>query len=104
MRNKNLEDLKEFYNLDLEKVALNIVKSHAKLVLLQFPDWLKQYAISIVDFLEKKTSKKVPYTCREKEGIQKMKSILTFQKWTKKMSKNGLPKMSLLTEIFCDDI
>jgi len=33
-----------------------------------------------------------------------MKSILTFSKWTKKMSKNDLPKMSLLTEIFCDDV
>jgi hypothetical protein len=27
-----------------------------------------------------------------------MKSILTFQKWTKKMSKIGLPKYSLLTD------
>ena len=33
-----------------------------------------------------------------------MKSILTFQKWTKKMSKIGQSKYSLLTEIFCDDI
>ncbi len=33
-----------------------------------------------------------------------MKSILTFKKWTKKMSKNDLPKKSLLTDFFCDDI
>ena len=33
-----------------------------------------------------------------------MKSILTFPKWTKKMSKNDLPKTSLLTDFFCDDI
>jgi hypothetical protein len=33
-----------------------------------------------------------------------MKSILTFSKWTKKMSKNGLSKMSLLTDFFCDDV
>jgi hypothetical protein len=33
-----------------------------------------------------------------------MKSILTFEKWTKKMSKNEKPKYSLLTVFFCDDI
>jgi hypothetical protein len=33
-----------------------------------------------------------------------MKSILTFSKWTKKMSKIDLPKMSLLTDFFCDDV
>ncbi len=33
-----------------------------------------------------------------------MKSILTFPKWTKKMSKIGLSKTSLLTDFFCDDI
>jgi hypothetical protein len=29
---------------------------------------------------------------------------LTFQKWTKKMSKNWMPKKSLLTDFFCDDV
>ena len=37
-------------------------------------------------------------------GFQKMKSVLTFSKWTKKMSKIDLPKTSLLTDFFCDDI
>ena len=36
--------------------------------------------------------------------FQKMKSVLTFSKWTKKMSKIDLSKTSLLTEFFCDDI
>jgi len=36
--------------------------------------------------------------------FRKMKSIFTFSKWTKKMSKIDLPKMSLLTKILCDDI
>ena len=47
---------------------------------------------------------KVTYTSRENLKIQKMKSVLTFSKWTKKMSKNDLTKMSLLTEIFYDDL
>ena len=45
-------------------------------------------------------SKKVSYTCREKEEIQKMKSILTFQKWTKKMSKIDPSKTFLLRKKF----
>ena len=36
--------------------------------------------------------------------FRKMKSILTFSKWTKKMSKIGKPKKSLLTEFFYYDI
>ena len=38
------------------------------------------------------------------KDFRNLKSILTFEKWTKKMSKNDLSKMSLLTENFCDDI
>ena len=33
-----------------------------------------------------------------------MKSIFTFSKWTKKMSKINLPKMSLLTDFLYDHI
>jgi hypothetical protein len=36
--------------------------------------------------------------------IPKMKSIFEISKWTKKMSKIGMPKYSLLTDFFYDDI
>jgi len=50
-----LKELNEKYDLELEKVVSNIKKKKAKLVLLQFPDGLKPYATSVVDFLESKT-------------------------------------------------
>ena len=42
----------------LKKIISEIKKAKAKLVLLQFPDGLKKYATTIVDFLEEKTSAK----------------------------------------------
>ena len=53
--NRSLEKLKEMYDLDLEKVVSKIKKSKAKIVLLKFPDGLKPYTTSVVDFLEEKT-------------------------------------------------
>ena len=47
-----LEHLNELYDLELEKVVADIRKSKSKLVLLQFPDGLKQYATAVVDYLE----------------------------------------------------
>ena len=52
---RTLNDLEEHYKLDLKKAINLIEKEKAKLVLLQFPDGLKPYATSIVDYLEKKT-------------------------------------------------
>jgi 2-(3-amino-3-carboxypropyl)histidine synthase len=48
-----LEHLNELYDLELDKVVARIKKQKAKFVLLQFPDGLKQYATSVVDYLEK---------------------------------------------------
>src|SRR3989338_10498792 len=48
---KTIKELNEKYDLELEKVIKNIKKSNAKLVLLQFPDGLKQYAVALVDYL-----------------------------------------------------
>lgn len=56
MKEWAIEDLKEEYNLDLEKIIDLIKKENAKRVLLQFPDGLKQYAKSIVDYLEEKVN------------------------------------------------
>ncbi len=52
---KTIEHLKEQYDLELERIISEIKKSKAKLVLLQFPDGLKPYATSVVDFLKSKT-------------------------------------------------
>lgn len=52
---KTIEQLKEKYNLELNRIVSEINKKKAKLVLLQFPDGLKQYATAVVDFLEDKT-------------------------------------------------
>ena len=57
----NIDEINEKYDLELNKVLNEIKKSGAKLVLLQFPDGLKQYATAIVDFLEEKTEKKVEF-------------------------------------------
>jgi 2-(3-amino-3-carboxypropyl)histidine synthase len=51
MEKYNLRNLEEHYDLNLDKVVNEIKKSKAKLVLLQFPDGLKQYATAIVDDL-----------------------------------------------------
>ena len=56
MAEKKIEELQEIYELELEKVISEIKKTKAKLVLLQFPDGLKQYATAIVDYLKTKTS------------------------------------------------
>ncbi len=56
MKTYTINDLNEHYELELDKVAENIKKNKAKLVLIQFPDGLKQYATSVVDYLERKTT------------------------------------------------
>lgn len=52
MKEKTLQDLERTYNLDLNKIISEIKKKNAKLVLLQFPDGLKPYATTVVDWLE----------------------------------------------------
>jgi 2-(3-amino-3-carboxypropyl)histidine synthase len=54
--NISIKELQEKYNLELEKVISQIKKNKSKLVLLQFPDGLKIYATTIVDYLESKTN------------------------------------------------
>lgn len=55
MKGKTIQELQDKYDLELERIISEIRKSKAKLVLLQFPDGLKPYATSVVDFLEGKT-------------------------------------------------
>jgi 2-(3-amino-3-carboxypropyl)histidine synthase len=51
MVKKSINELNEFYDLELEKVVKEIKNKKAKLVLLQFPDGLKNFATTIVDYL-----------------------------------------------------
>jgi 2-(3-amino-3-carboxypropyl)histidine synthase len=55
MKERTLEDLNEEYSLDLDSAVEKIKEAGAKLVLVQFPEGLKIYATSIVDYLEEKT-------------------------------------------------
>jgi 2-(3-amino-3-carboxypropyl)histidine synthase len=55
MPKKSIEEIQELYDLELEKVISKIKKAKAKNILLQFPDGLKPYATTIVDYLERRT-------------------------------------------------
>ena len=61
MPSKTIEQLNGDYDLDLEGAVRNILKQKAKLVLLQFPDGLKPYAMAIVDYLESKVGKEIEF-------------------------------------------
>ena len=58
---KTILELEKEYDLELEKVVGQIRKQKAKLVLLQFPEGLKPYAIAVVDYLEEKTNGKTEF-------------------------------------------
>jgi len=56
MKTRTIGEIEKDYDLELNKVISKIKNKGARLVLLQFPDALKPYATSIVDYLRKKTS------------------------------------------------
>ncbi|HLD54720.1 MAG TPA: diphthamide synthesis protein [Candidatus Nanoarchaeia archaeon] len=58
MQKYSISDIEKLYDLELDKIIEQIKKSNAKLILLQFPDGLKQYATTIVDYLEEKTNER----------------------------------------------
>ena len=53
---KTLNQIKEEYEFELDRVVGEIKKGGAGSVLLQFPDGLKVYAMEIADFIERETS------------------------------------------------
>ena len=55
MKTRTLQELEEKYDLELDKIISEIKKKKAKLVLLQFPDGLKPYATTVVDYLQENT-------------------------------------------------
>ena len=61
MKDYTIEDLNDKYDLELEKVVNEIKKAKAKFVLLQFPDGLKPYATSIMDFLKENLGEKTEF-------------------------------------------
>jgi len=80
MKEKTIEELNEMYTLEFERIISEIKKSKAKLVLLQFPDGLKSYATSVVDYLRKKTNAEFLIwlescygACDTPTGIEKLK-------------------------------
>lgn len=85
MKEYNLKDLEENYDLELDKVVSYIKKENAKLVLLQFPDGLKQYATSVVDYLRVKTNAEFLIwlescfgACDTPTGLEKLKPKVDF--------------------------
>jgi 2-(3-amino-3-carboxypropyl)histidine synthase len=58
---KTIEEIQEEYDLELNRVLIEIKKIKAKLVLLQFPDGLKPYATAVVDYLKEKTNNKIEF-------------------------------------------
>jgi 2-(3-amino-3-carboxypropyl)histidine synthase len=55
MKKFTINEIEDKYDLDLKKVISDIKKNKAKFVLLQFPDGLKIYVTSIVDYLGENT-------------------------------------------------
>ncbi len=54
----SIYEAEDEYELELGKIASTIKKENAKLVLLQFPEKMKQYAPAIATTLEEKTKAK----------------------------------------------
>ncbi len=80
MNRITLGEIEEKYDLELERIIMEIKKQKAKLVLLQFPDGLKPFATSVVDFLEARTSAKFLIwfgscygACDTPTGLEKLK-------------------------------
>lgn len=61
MENYTLEDLGKQYDLELDKVLEKIRETSAKVVLVQFPDGLKAYAVSVINYLQEKAGKDVEF-------------------------------------------
>jgi len=57
MEKKTMEELNEEYELEIEKVVSKAKNNEVKRVLLQFPDGLKPYGLTIRDYLKEKTGK-----------------------------------------------
>ena len=57
--NYTIANLEKDYELELDKILIEIKKTRAKTVLLQLPDGLKPWALPISDYLEEETFVKI---------------------------------------------
>jgi len=57
--NYTIANLEKNYELELERIVSEIKKQKAKKVLLQLPDGLKPWGLSIGDYLEENTGAKI---------------------------------------------
>jgi len=81
----DLTELNKKYNLELGKVISEIKKNKFKLVLLQFPDGLKPYATTVVDYLRGETKAEFLIwigscygACDSPTGIEKINPKIDF--------------------------
>lgn len=81
-----MKELEEKYDFELDRVVSEIKKKKAKLVVLQFPDGLKPYATTIVDYLEEETKAEFLIwfgtcfgACDTPIGLEKLKVDLVIQ-------------------------
>jgi len=51
----SLEELKESYDVELERIVKELEAFKGKTVLIQFPDGMKPWAITIVEYLKEKS-------------------------------------------------
>lgn len=56
---KDIKEIEQEYELELDKAVEEIKNKKAKKVLLQFPDGMKPYSMAIADYLEEKTGAEV---------------------------------------------
>lgn len=54
---KTMKEIEEIYDFEIDRIVKNIQAREAEKVLLQFPDGLKMYAITVVDGLSEKLPK-----------------------------------------------
>ena len=55
----SLHELEKKYDVELDRIILEIKKTKAKTVLLQFPDGLKPYALAVAQHLKSQTSAEI---------------------------------------------
>jgi 2-(3-amino-3-carboxypropyl)histidine synthase len=58
---KSIKELNENYEIEIKKILKEIKKQNPKIVLLQFPEGLKPYSISILEYLKKQTKNKIQF-------------------------------------------
>lgn len=56
MKNKSLEEISSIYELEIERIVETIKKEKANKILLQFPEGMKPFSLTISDFISEKAN------------------------------------------------